>query len=246
MGSLSARALRRARGLAGLLLVCATGALSGCGSSSAVPKQGLSDATPGPTTSTAQISTTPTHPAPSASPPAAVWRFTWTMPGGYHYSAILTVGHPEHVQEAAITPCTANSTTDAQIRALVTETNDTKNFAGQPGLTFQDIGGGKVPVAQDGQCRELPGEGAETTISVSANGTIPSGTSITGPFVLVVPEYYSPEHPSGNTSRLAQFLFSVFGYSPGTNGPGGLGTDVHIAGPGIDRFGRFSFAGIGG
>lgn len=173
------------------------------------------------------------------------------MSGGYHYSAVLEVEHPEHIQEGVIAPCHANAASDAQIRATVTETNDTKGFPGQPGITFQDIGGGKVPVSQDGQCRELPGEGAETDISVNASENIAPDASFTGRFVLVLPEYYSPEHPTGDTSRLGQFIFSPFGYSPGTNGPGAVGTGVQIAGPDIQSFGpgtqsRFSLRGIGG
>ncbi len=187
-------------------------------------------------------------PSPSEPPAAAVWHFKWTQGGGYHYSAVLSVSKPEHIQDAVIAPCTANAASDTEIRAVVTETNETKNFPGQPGLVLHDVGPQKVPVAQENQCHELDEESSEGKISVVANENIPPGSSITGRFVLILPEYYSPEHPNGDTSLLKEYSFSPFGYSPNVNGLGSVGTGIQITGPSVESFGsgdqRFSLAGL--
>jgi hypothetical protein len=47
------------------------------------------------------------------------------------------LGSPEHINASVIAPCSANGSTDAQIRGSVELTNDTKGFPAEPILDFE-------------------------------------------------------------------------------------------------------------
>ena len=92
--------------------------------------------------------------------------------------------------------------------------------------------------SQGGSCTQL----TNGTVAVGAENQIGSGASVTGQFALVIPGYYSPDHPNGDVSSLSQYMVEVTPYDPHgsnlNNGPlTARGPDMQDAGPqGTPRF----------
>jgi hypothetical protein len=204
-------------------------AICGCGTS-AIPSGSEGGSPAGsstPQTSPAKDGSTSasslTHPVSNT---VAAWHFEWTAEGGYRYSASLALGKPEHIDADAIAPCTAESGTSAQILGTLTITNNTPNFPARPYVDFSSsqhllFGAGE-------QCQ---GEGEGDNIGYQPDSDLQPGASSTNRVALVVPEYYSPEHPSGDTEALANYEITA---ETEVKTPGGEGAvPVAISGPDV-------------
>jgi hypothetical protein len=205
----------------------------------------LSPASSEPTaTTTAQTNTSVPPPAPK---PVATWHFSWAVEGGYHYSGILSLGPPEHIQERDIAPCTADATTETQIIGEVTLRNETSGFPGEPILDFET-----QPPNESELERISFGGGAEClgdseggdNVEYSPGHKLSPGEYAHFDIALVVPNYYSPEYPGGNPARLNEYKFTTVAAVAGA-GP------VQVTGPALETFGpntnpRFSLAAVGG
>jgi hypothetical protein len=180
------------------VLVVGTVATSGCGSSAPVQHSSAAQQAPAtPTTETTETPSSASHPPPAT---AATWHFTWTHEGGYRYSASLSLSRPEHVEASAIAPCTAEAQTAAQVLGSLTLTNDTPNFSGKPYLNFSP----SQPILFGGS-ETCYGEGSEgDNIGYEPKNNLAPGASSISKVALVIPNYYSPEHPDGNVEMLDQ------------------------------------------
>lgn len=213
-------------------------AISGCGSSVSVnqPSTAQQTSPSAATEATTQPSTSATQTATQPTPPAsATWHFTWTHSGGYRYSATLSLAPPEHVEANAVSPCKAEPQTAAQVLGTLVLTNDTSNFPGKPYLDFVSS---SVLFVGNEACY---GEGEGGNIAYQPDHELAAGASSTNKVALVLPNYYSPEHPSGgglgNYQIDAQTLEEV---------NGGEGTEpVKISGPAVESAGEISQFSLG-
>ncbi len=173
--------------------------------------------------------------------PAATWHFAWTMPGGYRYTGTLSMSKPAHIESSVVAPCEAEPSRDAQVQATATLVNATRSYPGAPDLAFQLLG--TASLAQNGQCSKL--EGTEANIGVGTAEPIAPGSSVTSQFVLILANYYSPEHPNGETSSLGGYSFQTSAIDP-HEGANSHGVE-DVTGPATTSFGpntmtRFSLA----
>jgi hypothetical protein len=223
-------------------------ALAGCGSSTNTVTLSVSTAPEKPTAG----STTATTAAdvPSLPAPIATWHFTWPVEGGYSYSGSLSLGAPEHINTSVIAPCTANGSTDAQIRGSVELTNDTKGFPGEPVLDFetQALEGVNGRISFGGGSSCLPESEGGDGIEYSPGHTLAPGASDSFSIVMIIPGYYSPEHPNGDPGLLKGYQFTTVAFKPEGSDLGA--GPVKVTGPAIESFGpntnpRFSLGAVG-
>jgi hypothetical protein len=224
--------------------------MTGCGSSSSPSgdQSALQSATTA-TTSYSEGSTSTQVLPPPLSAPVATWRFTWPVEGGYRYSATLALSAPEHINDQVIAPCTAEETA-AQVRGKVELKNETKGFNGQPIIDLETTAaqaGEPNAIMFGGSNCEPEGEGQDA-VEYHSNEALKSGASVGFGVAWIVPSYYSPEHPSGDPSRLDGYSFKAIALkSEGSD----LGTGpVQIHGPDIKSFGpetmqEFSLGAVG-
>lgn len=231
-------------------VVAALVGLTGCGgSSSASGKQsGLRVAASVPGISSPSSTSTPAMPPLPAA--VATWRFTWPVEGGYRYSGTLALSAPEHIDDQVIAPCTAESTTAAQIRGKVELKNETKGFNGQPILALEttaaQAGEPNAIMFSDNSNCVPEGEGQDA-VRYHSNEALAPGASVSFQVAWVVSSYYSPEHPSGDPARLVGYKFKAIALKPEGSD---LGTGpVKIHGPDVESFGpetmqQFSLAAV--
>jgi hypothetical protein len=180
----------------------------------------------------------------------ATWHFIWSVEGGYRYSATLALSAPEHIEDQVIAPCTAEGTTAAQIRGNVELKNETKGFSGQPILdletTAAQAGEPNAIMFGGGSC-EPEGEGQDA-VEYRSNDALAPGASVSFQVAWIVPSYYSPEHPSGDPSRLDGYKFKAIVLKPEGSDIGA--GPVQVDGPGVESSGpetmqQFSLEAVG-
>jgi hypothetical protein len=207
----------------------------GCGSSSPTVGQTSASLFTSTTGATTDASTT-SNELPPTPAPVATWHFKWPVEGGYRYSGSLSLGSPEHIEENVIAPCSANSSTDAQVRGRVEIANETKGFSGQPILDLEtqpQEPSDKIYFGGDDGCQP-EGEGGDG-IEYNTDHALAPGIKDSFQVALVIPNYYSPEHPDGNPALLGEYKFKATAFKP-EGSPLGAGP-VHISGPDIESFG---------
>jgi hypothetical protein len=211
--------------------------LAGCGGSSP-SSGGQSGAQAAATTATAGYgaSSTSTPSPPPLPAPVATWHFTWPVEGGYRYSGTLALSAPEHINDQVIAPCTAEETS-AQVRGMVELKNETKGFSGQPILDLETTAaqaGEPNAIMFGGSNCEPEGEGQDA-VEYHSNEALKPGASVSFQVAWVVPSYYSPEHPSGDPSRLDGYKFKAIVLKPEDSDIGA--GPVQIKGPDVASFG---------
>ncbi len=171
------------------------------------------------------------------------------MEGGYRYSGSLALSVPEHIDDQVIAPCTAEGTTAAQIRGNVELKNETKGFSGQPILDLEtsaaQAGEPNAIMFGGGSC--VPEGEGQDAVEYHSNDALAPGASVSFPVAWVVPSYYSPEHPSGDPSRLDGYKFKAIVLKPEGSDIGA--GPVQINGPDVESFGpetiqQFSLAAV--
>jgi hypothetical protein len=222
--------------------------LTGCGSSSSPPSN-QSGAQAAATTTSYSESSTSAQALPPLPAPVATWHFTWPVEGGYRYGGTLALSAPEHMNDQVIAPCTAEGTTAAQIRGKVELKNETKDFSGQPIIdletTAAQAGEPNAIMFGGGSC-EPEGEGPDA-VEYHSNEALVPGASVNFQVAWVVPSYYSPEHPNGDSSRLVGYKFKAIVLKPEGSDIGA--GPVKINGPDVESFGpetmqQFSLAAV--
>jgi hypothetical protein len=188
--------------------------------------------------------------SPPASPPGSVptapdarasWHYVMRPHGGFVYSATLALQAPEHAVAADAAPCDVNSETDAQIQGTLTLVNETPDFTGRPGVTFE-LGGGLEYASSDG-CQSSS-DGTAPGGSFYATRPIASGDSISEKIVFIVPNVYTPDNPDGGPSAYKNVSFQIVYYGgPGSNPVDDDHVPTRMSGPSLsDDYGFVDIA----
>ena len=157
--------------------------------------------------------TTPTVPSLPAGQLINTYSFTETEAGGYTFSGSLSLGAPEvfrnGITEGNLTAgsaCTINSQTDAVIPGVLTVDNTTQSFSAIGGAEFQwnsgAIGGVEIGYTDGAQCEGENSGGSSNSFGIESTDPEPDGEGATGDLFIVIPDYYSPADPNGDSSLL--------------------------------------------
>jgi hypothetical protein len=141
------------------------------------------------------------------------YNFTETEVGGYTFSGWLSLGAPEVFQNGitegnltAGSACSINPQTDAVVPGFLTVNNTTQNFSAIGGVELQwssgAIGGVEVGYTGGAQCEGEDSGGGSNSFGIESTDAEPDGQGASGDFFIVIPDYYSPANPHGNTSLL--------------------------------------------
>jgi len=174
--------------------------------------------------STSSQSTTTTTTTPSTF--TNTWSFSATGSNNYTESGTIAIGQVERFQQGltngnatAGSACTIDAQTDAVAPVMLTLTNTTPNFSmtgqysiGEP-LTDQQPLEGELDFTSGSQCF-----GSSTgSNSAGVTCTLGAGQTCTVFGFVILPNYYSPAFPSGDSSELASVALTVVA-EPFSNG----------------------------
>jgi len=160
-----------------------------------------------------------------------------SVSGGYTYQATLTFQPPQHASGSAISQCTYNPTTDAELVGTLTVTNET-NFSGEPGVSIEPNGSADVTSTNADSCDN---SGTGYGFNETATSPLSQGQSFTNTIYVIIPNFYTPDHPNGDPASVRNQTIGIFYYDQDTQttanggsitGPGeGPGTDgISLAG----------------
>jgi len=209
--------------------------MAGCGASTvsvtSPPAAASTEPTTQQTTQT-QATTVATTPASSA---VSTWMIRMTPSGGYVIGATIALDAPQHFSATDLPQCQGDPQTDAEIPGTLTVTDETRNFPDEPGIEIHSLTG--ATIADSSNCiaiGNLPG------IAFTATSPQSYGQSISEKIWVVVPNYYNPNHPNGNTALLANVQLQPGYYN--SNQPGAVAL-FHISGPNIQGQGNNEIGG---
>ena len=189
------------------------------------------------------------------------WNFTMTRAGGYVVNGVVSLGDPGHYQagltngeDTAGSACTIDPQADAVIPLAIRLTNATSGFstdvAVTVGLDAQSDGGGLPLMAEihytDGsQCFGQSSGSAQVELQ-SSQPLVPGGSTVGSGF-LVIPGYYTPNYPTGDSTALADTDLAIAPTQDWTaTDGGGESTQFTVSGvdgPGVSNvdFGAWTF-----
>jgi hypothetical protein len=165
---------------------------------------------PVPVTSTTTATTDATT-APTPSPTTATsdtsggsgtqtWTMDITFGSGYTGGIQITAGPIEHANQTDVGVCpNVNPSTDAEIPMTIMYTNTTPNFSSNSGVSMGTPDNFDGGIVDSGGC-----EGGQQTAGATETPDSPlqSGRSFTYSVFVWVPNYYTPQTPSGDPSEL--------------------------------------------
>ena len=216
-----------------------------------------------PTTTTTYPSLTTDTSTTTTTPPPATFNKSWTTTAesnnGYAMTAELQVGDPApFTNSSSITngdatagsSCSVTATTDAVIPFELTLTNTTSGtFDDQPSIAYGGIGslssydsnGNQVDTGTQLEAEPQFAEGPQCesdgqSLSVKTTNSMSPGSTSTTYGFFIIPNYYSPSHPSGDSSLLTDSILTV---SPTQSISSSSGTAVssfdvkNVSGPGV-------------
>lgn len=207
------------------------------------PDQPAPAVTPSEPDVTPDDAASPTPESP-AGPLNNTYNFTESETGGYTFQGTLSFGAPEQFQSGitqgdltAGSACNINAQTDAVIPALLSETNTSSGFNAIVGTELawdsSAIDGIEIGYKDGPQC-EGQSDG-ESRLNVETTSPSATGSGFSANMFIVVPNYYSPQYPSGNAALLTGVYLQLVEYAnsdsnvdiiPQTvSGPGATSTD---------------------
>jgi hypothetical protein len=180
------------------------------------------------------------------------YTFTLTRPGGYSFLGTLAFGAPVRVGEAAVTDgretfvagehCEPNPAADAAIPAAVQLANTTPTFPASGAAFVESAESGQSPTPVE-VAFYLP-SGVNCNRGLAAGGSfqwytteLQPGHSTIQLLMIYVKDYYSPNKPQGDATRLAGEALAVGG---SVNAAGDVWTVKEMQGPHVSGSdGRF-------
>jgi hypothetical protein len=208
-----------------------------------VPEQVVATPTPAfsfPADSTPLPTATPAQRANS--PLKYDYTFTETEPGGYTFDGTVDLGTPEAFTEGitqgsltAGSACTINPGADAIVPGFLSLTNETSGFSATPAVTVGWSGTGWGGSISEIEAGFSDGPVCETNdLEVQSTNPVSEGGGFNIRFFVIIPNYYTPDDPQGDTALLSQAQLSLSPcLDPSTdntitptsmNGPGVSGT----------------------
>lgn len=234
--TLATAAMRRA--VAGACAILATVALCACGESTdtaanAPPAAADTQASVSPNTQ-ASTPRTQQQPRQDAAPEPANVPDGWDTPAitynwdtedgnGYTLAGELNMGgpvrlddypgiaHPSDPSLVAGSACNINPQTDAVVPLWITLTQTTSGFDAPVQQSFGQMGYYSA-VESSGHCRESGQSVSNGAFLISSNEEpLAEGETVNFNAFLVIRDYYSPDYPDGDTSRLDESGFTLPG-----------------------------------
>jgi hypothetical protein len=161
------------------------------------------------TSSTAKsvLATTPetTTTSSAASPGGSnTWQISMKVEGGYVFQATLALQGIAHAKTTDVGSCQElNLGTDAEVAGTLTLTNKTPGFSAEPGINLWfGTGTPDYAVVDSSGCEDANTNGAV----FYATSPLRQGQSIHESIFLVIPDFYSPQFPDGDSAALSRPL----------------------------------------
>ncbi len=195
-----------------------------------------------------------------------VWNFTMTRAGGYVVNGAVSLGDPRHYQagltngdDTAGSGCTINPQGDAVIPLTIRLTNATTGFSTEAALSIslgaQGLDKGFSVTAEmhytgGSECRGTVT--GSPTVGLQSSQPLLPGRFVVGNGFLVIPDYYTPDHPDGDSAALAATQLVIWPTQNWTATDGtGQSTQFSVSGfegPGVSDLGfggwNFNIAGV--
>jgi hypothetical protein len=138
------------------------------------------------------------------------YTFSETEDGGYTFAGTIELGKPQPfetgITEGDLTAgsaCTVTPQTDAVIPGTISLTNTSSNFNAYAGVqiswTSSAISGIEVGYSSGPQCN---GE-SSSSFGLQSNDALSPGGSVDADLFVIVPNYYSPSYPHGDSDLLS-------------------------------------------